>query len=170
MLYDFSGVSTFRGIVVVKAVGSFRFWYCGGFPDSVMFLESKWARKTLIVGSLPVRVGEEIALLSQPGRDLLGILCSQHYFQLSIPSLSQLKYTRPGLPTFSQDVLCKWKTEIKMYRRVHCPNQVTFNRYWSLRGDRFQVCMSQQLPTTLKLQLVSLWETNPAPSQYGCLV
>ncbi|OXB84363.1 UNVERIFIED_CONTAM: hypothetical protein H355_010790 [Colinus virginianus] len=41
-----------------------------------------------------------------------------------IPDDRKLKYTRPGLPTFSQDVLCKWKTEIKMYRRVHCPNQV----------------------------------------------
>uniref|UniRef100_A0A669PJT6 Zinc finger protein 512 n=1 Tax=Phasianus colchicus TaxID=9054 RepID=A0A669PJT6_PHACC len=42
-----------------------------------------------------------------------------------IPDDRKLKYTRPGLPTFSQDVLCKWKTEIKMYRRVHCPNQLT---------------------------------------------
>ncbi|KAJ7426237.1 zinc finger protein 512 [Willisornis vidua] len=43
-----------------------------------------------------------------------------------IPDDRKLKYTRPGLPTFSQDVLCKWKTEIKMYRRVHCPNQGDF--------------------------------------------
>ncbi|KAK4825010.1 hypothetical protein QYF61_023014 [Mycteria americana] len=43
-----------------------------------------------------------------------------------IPDDRNLKYTRPGLPTFSQDVLCKWKTEIKMYRRVHCPNQGDF--------------------------------------------
>lgn len=40
-------------------------------------------------------------------------------------NLFQLKYTRPGLPTVSQEVLCKWKSEIKMYRRIHCPNQVT---------------------------------------------
>ncbi|XP_021400833.1 zinc finger protein 512 isoform X2 [Lonchura striata] len=44
-----------------------------------------------------------------------------------IPDDRKLKYTRPGLPTFSQDVLCKWKTEIKMYRRVHCPNQDWFD-------------------------------------------
>ncbi|KAJ7405190.1 hypothetical protein BTVI_69753 [Pitangus sulphuratus] len=43
-----------------------------------------------------------------------------------IPDDRKLKYTRPGLPTFSQDVLCKWKAEIKMYRRVHCPNQGDF--------------------------------------------
>ena len=45
-----------------------------------------------------------------------------------------LKYTRPGLPTFSQDVLCKWKTEIKMYRRVHCPNQGCESAYGTLSG------------------------------------
>ncbi|EMP37896.1 hypothetical protein UY3_04878, partial [Chelonia mydas] len=43
-----------------------------------------------------------------------------------VPDDRKLKYTRPGLPTFSQDVLCKWKSEIKMYRRVHCPNQGDF--------------------------------------------
>ena len=41
MIYDLNGVSTFRGIVVVKALGSFGFWYCEGFPDSVMFVESQ---------------------------------------------------------------------------------------------------------------------------------
>uniref|UniRef100_A0A8D0L988 Zinc finger protein 512 n=1 Tax=Sphenodon punctatus TaxID=8508 RepID=A0A8D0L988_SPHPU len=42
-----------------------------------------------------------------------------------VPDDRKLKYTRPGLPTFSQEVLCKWKSELKMHRRVHCPNQVT---------------------------------------------
>lgn len=36
----------------------------------------------------------------------------------------QLKYTRPGLPTFSQEVLHKWKSDIKKYHRIPCPNQV----------------------------------------------
>uniref|UniRef100_A0A8D0HD97 Zinc finger protein 512 n=1 Tax=Sphenodon punctatus TaxID=8508 RepID=A0A8D0HD97_SPHPU len=40
-----------------------------------------------------------------------------------VPDDRKLKYTRPGLPTFSQEVLCKWKSELKMHRRVHCPNQ-----------------------------------------------
>ncbi|XP_075000734.1 zinc finger protein 512 isoform X4 [Calonectris borealis] len=51
-----------------------------------------------------------------------------------IPDDRKLKYTRPGLPTFSQDVLCKWKTEIKMYRRVHCPNQGCESVYASVSG------------------------------------
>ncbi|NXU48226.1 ZN512 protein, partial [Turnix velox] len=51
-----------------------------------------------------------------------------------IPDDRKLKYTRPGLPTFSQDVLCKWKTEIKMYRRVHCPNQGCESVYGSISG------------------------------------
>lgn len=51
-----------------------------------------------------------------------------------IPDDRKLKYTRPGLPTFSQDVLCKWKTEIKMYRRVHCPNQGCESAYGTLSG------------------------------------
>ncbi|XP_040409982.1 zinc finger protein 512 isoform X5 [Cygnus olor] len=51
-----------------------------------------------------------------------------------IPDDRKLKYTRPGLPSFSQDVLCKWKTEIKMYRRVHCPNQGCESVYGSVSG------------------------------------
>ncbi|NWI31832.1 ZN512 protein, partial [Sula dactylatra] len=51
-----------------------------------------------------------------------------------IPDDRKLKYTRPGLPTFSQDVLCKWKKEIKMYRRVHCPNQGCESVYGSVSG------------------------------------
>ncbi|XP_074919624.1 zinc finger protein 512 isoform X3 [Chelonoidis abingdonii] len=51
-----------------------------------------------------------------------------------VPDDRKLKYTRPGLPTFSQDVLCKWKSEIKMYRRVHCPNQGCESVYGSVSG------------------------------------
>ncbi|NXD45652.1 ZN512 protein, partial [Copsychus sechellarum] len=39
------------------------------------------------------------------------------FLQDLIPDDRKLKYTRPGLPTFSQDFFFKWKTEIKMYRR-----------------------------------------------------
>uniref|UniRef100_A0A8D0M422 Zinc finger protein 512 n=1 Tax=Sus scrofa TaxID=9823 RepID=A0A8D0M422_PIG len=42
-----------------------------------------------------------------------------------VPDDRKLKYTRPGLPTFSQEVLHKWKSDIKKYHRIqiptHCP-------------------------------------------------
>lgn len=40
MIYNFKGVNTFRGILVIKVMGHFGFWYCGVFPDSVVFVES----------------------------------------------------------------------------------------------------------------------------------
>ncbi|KAM6175224.1 LOW QUALITY PROTEIN: zinc finger protein 512-like [Erethizon dorsatum] len=40
-----------------------------------------------------------------------------------VPDDRKLKYTCPGLPTFSQEVLHKWKTDIKKYHHVQCPNQ-----------------------------------------------
>ncbi|XP_027706111.1 zinc finger protein 512 isoform X1 [Vombatus ursinus] len=51
-----------------------------------------------------------------------------------VPDDRKLKYTRPGLPTFSQEVLYKWKSEIKMYHRVHCPNQGCESVYSSVSG------------------------------------
>ncbi|XP_060107390.1 zinc finger protein 512 [Heteronotia binoei] len=51
-----------------------------------------------------------------------------------VPDDRKLKYTRPGLPAVSQEVLCKWKSEIKMYRRVHCPNQGCECVYSSISG------------------------------------
>ncbi|OBS74277.1 hypothetical protein A6R68_15184, partial [Neotoma lepida] len=45
-----------------------------------------------------------------------------------------LKYTRPGLPTFSQEVLHKWKTDIKKYHRLQCPNQGCEAVYSSISG------------------------------------
>ncbi|XP_054845471.1 zinc finger protein 512 isoform X2 [Eublepharis macularius] len=51
-----------------------------------------------------------------------------------VPDDRKLKYTRPGLPTVSQEVLCKWKSEIKMYRRIHCPNQGCECVYSSISG------------------------------------
>uniref|UniRef100_H2ZTR4 Zinc finger protein 512 n=1 Tax=Latimeria chalumnae TaxID=7897 RepID=H2ZTR4_LATCH len=46
----------------------------------------------------------------------------------------KLKYTRPGLPTFSQEVLLKWKNEIKIYRKLHCPNEDCESVYTSVSG------------------------------------
>uniref|UniRef100_A0A4W3JW58 Zinc finger protein 512 n=1 Tax=Callorhinchus milii TaxID=7868 RepID=A0A4W3JW58_CALMI len=40
-----------------------------------------------------------------------------------VPDDDKLKYTRPGLPTFSHEVLRKWKNEMKAYKRVQCPNK-----------------------------------------------
>ncbi|XP_075771861.1 zinc finger protein 512 isoform X3 [Pelodiscus sinensis] len=51
-----------------------------------------------------------------------------------VPDDRKLKYTRPGLPTFSQDVLCKWKSELKTCRRVRCPNQGCESVYSSVSG------------------------------------
>ncbi|KAM6463548.1 zinc finger protein 512 isoform 2-T2 [Liasis olivaceus] len=51
-----------------------------------------------------------------------------------VPDDRKLKYTRPGMPAVSQEVLCKWRSEIKMYRRVHCPNQGCECVYSSISG------------------------------------
>nr|XP_020010255.1 zinc finger protein 512 isoform X5 [Castor canadensis] len=48
-----------------------------------------------------------------------------------VPDDRKLKYTRPGLPTFSQEVLHKWKMDIKKYHRIQCPNQI----HYSVRGQ-----------------------------------
>ncbi|KYO39271.1 zinc finger protein 512 isoform X2 [Alligator mississippiensis] len=51
-----------------------------------------------------------------------------------IPDDRKLKYTRPGLPTFSQDMLGKWKSDIKVHRRVHCPNKGCESVYGTVAG------------------------------------
>ncbi|XP_062822754.1 zinc finger protein 512 [Anolis carolinensis] len=51
-----------------------------------------------------------------------------------VPDDRKLKYTRPGLPTVSQEVLCKWRAEIKAYRQVQCPNQGCACVYSSISG------------------------------------
>uniref|UniRef100_A0A2D4Q0X0 Zinc finger protein 512 n=1 Tax=Micrurus surinamensis TaxID=129470 RepID=A0A2D4Q0X0_MICSU len=51
-----------------------------------------------------------------------------------VPDDRKLKYTRPGMPAVSQEVLCKWRSEIKTYRRVHCPNQGCECVYGSISG------------------------------------
>ncbi|TKS75398.1 Zinc finger protein 512 [Collichthys lucidus] len=45
-----------------------------------------------------------------------------------------LKYARPGLPAFSQEVLRKWKNEVKLQRKVQCPNQGCGCTYTSVSG------------------------------------
>ncbi|XP_029983904.1 zinc finger protein 512B [Sphaeramia orbicularis] len=51
-----------------------------------------------------------------------------------VPDDKKLKYARPGLPAFSQDVLRKWKNEVKLQRKVHCPNQGCGSTYTSVSG------------------------------------
>uniref|UniRef100_A0A8D1FQM0 Zinc finger protein 512 n=1 Tax=Sus scrofa TaxID=9823 RepID=A0A8D1FQM0_PIG len=51
-----------------------------------------------------------------------------------VPDDRKLKYTRPGLPTFSQEVLHKWKSDIKKYHRIQCPNQGCEAVYSSVSG------------------------------------
>ncbi|XP_078237060.1 zinc finger protein 512 isoform X2 [Pogona vitticeps] len=51
-----------------------------------------------------------------------------------VPDDRKLKYTRPGLPSVSQEVLCKWRSEIKVHKRVLCPNQGCDCAYSSISG------------------------------------
>ncbi|XP_037541134.1 uncharacterized protein znf512 [Nematolebias whitei] len=51
-----------------------------------------------------------------------------------VPDDKKLKYTRPGLPAFSQEVLRKWKNEVKLQRKVQCPNQGCGCTYTSVSG------------------------------------
>nr|XP_023687319.1 zinc finger protein 512 isoform X2 [Paramormyrops kingsleyae] len=51
-----------------------------------------------------------------------------------VPDDKKLKYARPGLPAFSQEVLRKWKNEVKLQHRVQCPNQGCDSVYSSVSG------------------------------------
>ncbi|XP_076011038.1 uncharacterized protein znf512 isoform X2 [Genypterus blacodes] len=51
-----------------------------------------------------------------------------------VPDDNLLKYARPGLPAFSQDVLRKWKNEVKLQKKVYCPNQGCGCIYTSVSG------------------------------------
>ncbi|XP_006835350.1 PREDICTED: zinc finger protein 512 [Chrysochloris asiatica] len=73
-----------------------------------------------------------------------------------IPDDRKLKYTRPGLPTFSQEVLHKWKLEVKKYHRIQCPNQGCEAVYGSLSG--------------LKAHLGSCTLGNFVVGKYKCLL
>ncbi|XP_045142943.1 zinc finger protein 512 isoform X2 [Echinops telfairi] len=73
-----------------------------------------------------------------------------------VPDDRKLKYTRPGLPTFSQEVLHKWKVEVKKYHRIQCPNQGCEAVYSSVSG--------------LKAHLGSCTLGNFVAGKYKCLL
>ncbi|XP_041109417.1 zinc finger protein 512-like isoform X2 [Polyodon spathula] len=58
-----------------------------------------------------------------------------------VPDDRKLKYARPGLPAFSQEVLRKWKSEVKIHRKVHCPNQGCDSVYTSVSGLKAHLCL-----------------------------
>ncbi|KAK1170293.1 zinc finger protein 512-like isoform X1 [Acipenser oxyrinchus oxyrinchus] len=58
-----------------------------------------------------------------------------------VPDERKLKYARPGLPAFSQEVLRKWKSEVKIHRKVHCPNQGCDSVYTSVSGLKAHLCL-----------------------------
>ncbi|XP_026993850.2 zinc finger protein 512 [Tachysurus fulvidraco] len=51
-----------------------------------------------------------------------------------VPDDRKLRYSRPGLPAFSQEVLRKWKNEVKLNRRMLCPNKGCGCYYTSVSG------------------------------------
>ncbi|XP_029452231.1 zinc finger protein 512 isoform X2 [Rhinatrema bivittatum] len=51
-----------------------------------------------------------------------------------VPDDRKLKYRRPGLPTFSKEVLQKWNVEIKKFHIIHCPNEGCEAVYSSVPG------------------------------------
>ncbi|XP_078255537.1 zinc finger protein 512 isoform X2 [Rhinoraja longicauda] len=73
-----------------------------------------------------------------------------------VPDDDKLKYTRPGLPTFSHEVLCKWKNEMKTYKRVQCPNKDCASNYTSVSG--------------LKAHLGSCTRGDYVAGKYKCLI
>lgn len=73
-----------------------------------------------------------------------------------VPDDRKLKYTRPGLPTFSQELLHKWKLDVKKYHRIQCPNQGCEAVYSSVSG--------------LKAHLGSCTLGNFVAGKYKCLL
>lgn len=73
-----------------------------------------------------------------------------------VPEDHKLQYTRPGLPSFSQDVLKKWRSEVKMYKKVQCPNQGCGFTYTSVSG--------------LKAHLGLCTKGDFAAGKYCCLI
>uniref|UniRef100_A0A671NX65 Zinc finger protein 512 n=1 Tax=Sinocyclocheilus anshuiensis TaxID=1608454 RepID=A0A671NX65_9TELE len=51
-----------------------------------------------------------------------------------VPDDRKLKYSRPGLPVFSQETLRKWKNEVKLHKKVQCPNKGCNCFYTSVSG------------------------------------
>ncbi|XP_038655963.1 zinc finger protein 512 isoform X1 [Scyliorhinus canicula] len=73
-----------------------------------------------------------------------------------VPDDDKLKYTRPGLPTFSHEVLRKWNHEMKTYKRVQCPNKDCGSNYTSVSG--------------LKAHLGSCTRGEYVAGKYKCLL
>nr|XP_061806457.1 zinc finger protein 512-like [Nerophis lumbriciformis] len=51
-----------------------------------------------------------------------------------VPDEKKLKYTRPSLPAFSQELLTKWRNEVKLHRKIYCPNQGCGCEYTTVSG------------------------------------
>uniref|UniRef100_A0A8C2J1G4 Zinc finger protein 512 n=1 Tax=Cyprinus carpio TaxID=7962 RepID=A0A8C2J1G4_CYPCA len=51
-----------------------------------------------------------------------------------VPDDRKLKFSRPGLPAFSQETLRKWKNEVKLHKKVQCPNKGCSCVYTSVSG------------------------------------
>ncbi|XP_073672911.1 zinc finger protein 512 [Garra rufa] len=51
-----------------------------------------------------------------------------------VPDDRKLKYSRPGLPAFSQETLRKWKNEVKLHKKLQCPNKACNCFYTSVSG------------------------------------
>lgn len=73
-----------------------------------------------------------------------------------VPDDRKLKYSRPGLPAFSQDTLRKWKNEVKLHKKVQCPNKGCDCFYTSVSG----------LKSHLGLCTLGEFETG----KYKCLI
>ncbi|XP_078506246.1 zinc finger protein 512 isoform X1 [Lissotriton helveticus] len=73
-----------------------------------------------------------------------------------VPDDGKLKYSRPGLPAFSEEVIRKWRTEMKAYRRIRCPNKGCVSVYSSVSG--------------LKAHLGSCTQGDFVAGKYKCLI
>ncbi|XP_069089658.1 zinc finger protein 512 isoform X2 [Pleurodeles waltl] len=73
-----------------------------------------------------------------------------------VPDDGKLKYSRPGLPAFSQEVIRKWRSEMKAYRRIRCPNKGCVSVYSSVSG--------------LKAHLGSCTQGDFVAGKYKCLI
>ncbi|XP_077443592.1 zinc finger protein 512 isoform X2 [Stigmatopora argus] len=51
-----------------------------------------------------------------------------------VPNDKKLKYSRPSLPTVSHKLLRKWHHEVKLRRKIYCPNQGCGCNYTTLSG------------------------------------
>ncbi|XP_053566956.1 zinc finger protein 512 [Bombina bombina] len=73
-----------------------------------------------------------------------------------VPDDRKLKYSRPGLPSFSPEVLRKWRSDMKRNRKIRCPNQGCSSVYSSISG--------------LKAHLGSCAQGDFVAGKYRCLL